>query len=181
MHDGIEQRLAHEAAPGEHPGEENRGWQTEHDAAQSDAQAQSERLDFPRGVNQIRGCMLEPQYTGDAARLHRARGVSRGTDEDFYMAYYRAVAQAAASSPERIGVLLVNLGTPDSPTYFAVQRYLREFLSDRRVINTARRCGCRSCTALCCRSGRCDRAATTARSGCRTARPLAVYSHRLDQ
>jgi ferrochelatase len=52
------------------------------------------------------------------------------------MAYYRAVAQAAASIPERIGVLLVNLGTPDSPTYFAVQRYLREFLSDRRVINT---------------------------------------------
>ena len=53
------------------------------------------------------------------------------------MAYFRAVAQAAASTPERIGVLLANLGTPDSPTYFAVQRYLREFLSDRRVINTA--------------------------------------------
>ncbi len=52
------------------------------------------------------------------------------------MAYYRAVAQAAASIPERIGILLANLGTPDSPTYFAVQRYLREFLSDRRVINT---------------------------------------------
>src|SRR5271168_3905263 len=57
------------------------------------------------------------------------------------MAYYRAVAHAdaaAASTPERIGVLLVNLGTPDSPTYFAVQRYLREFLGDRRVINTSR-------------------------------------------
>jgi len=53
------------------------------------------------------------------------------------MAYYRAGAQAAASIPERIGVLLANLGTPDSPTYFAVQRYLWEFLSDRRVINTA--------------------------------------------
>lgn len=52
------------------------------------------------------------------------------------MAYYRAVAQGAASIPERIGVLLANLGTPDSPTYFAVQRYLREFLSDRRVITT---------------------------------------------
>jgi ferrochelatase len=34
-------------------------------------------------------------------------------------------------------VLLVNLGTPDSPTYFAVQRFLREFLSDRRVVNTS--------------------------------------------
>ncbi len=53
------------------------------------------------------------------------------------MAYYRAVAQAAASIPERIGVLLANLGTPDSPSYFAVQRYLKEFLSDRRVINTS--------------------------------------------
>ncbi len=57
------------------------------------------------------------------------------------MAYYRAVPHtdaAAASTPERIGVLLVNLGTPDSPTYWAVLRYLREFLSDRRVINTSR-------------------------------------------
>src|SRR5271155_638936 len=55
------------------------------------------------------------------------------------MAHYRAVAQAdAASSANRIGVLLVNLGTPDSPTYFAVQRYLREFLGDRRVIDTPR-------------------------------------------
>src|ERR1700722_15731038 len=57
------------------------------------------------------------------------------------MAYYRAVAHAdaaAASAPERIGVLLVNLGTPDSPSYFAVQRYLREFLGDRGVINTSR-------------------------------------------
>jgi protoporphyrin/coproporphyrin ferrochelatase len=57
------------------------------------------------------------------------------------MAYYRAVASAdtaASSAPERIGVLLVNLGTPDSPSYFAVQRYLREFLSDRRVAGTFR-------------------------------------------
>jgi protoporphyrin/coproporphyrin ferrochelatase len=54
------------------------------------------------------------------------------------MAYYRAVAQAAPPTPERIGVLVVNLGTPDSPTYFAVRRYLREFLGDRRVIDTSR-------------------------------------------
>ena len=53
------------------------------------------------------------------------------------MPYYRAVAHEAAT-PERIGVLVVNLGTPDSPSYCAVQRYLREFLSDRRVINTTR-------------------------------------------
>ncbi len=56
------------------------------------------------------------------------------------MTYYRAVAHADAvpATPERIGVLLVNLGTPDSPSYFAVQRYLREFFGDRRVINTSR-------------------------------------------
>ena len=33
-----------------------------------------------------------------------------------------------------IGVLLVNLGTPDAPTARAVKRYLAEFLSDRRVV-----------------------------------------------
>lgn len=35
---------------------------------------------------------------------------------------------------DRIGVLLVNLGTPDAPTSRAVRRYLAEFLSDRRVV-----------------------------------------------
>ncbi|MBI1964894.1 MAG: ferrochelatase [Betaproteobacteria bacterium] len=34
----------------------------------------------------------------------------------------------------RIGVLLVNLGTPDAPTPAAVRAYLREFLSDPRVV-----------------------------------------------
>ena len=34
----------------------------------------------------------------------------------------------------RVGVLLVNLGTPDAPTASAVRRYLAEFLSDRRVV-----------------------------------------------
>jgi ferrochelatase len=34
----------------------------------------------------------------------------------------------------RVGVLLVNLGTPDAPTAPAIKRYLREFLSDPRVI-----------------------------------------------
>ncbi|NJL13320.1 MAG: ferrochelatase [Microscillaceae bacterium] len=35
----------------------------------------------------------------------------------------------------RIGVLLVNLGTPDNPKTPAVRRYLREFLMDGRVID----------------------------------------------
>lgn len=37
-----------------------------------------------------------------------------------------------AASP--LGVLLINLGTPDEPTPAAIRRYLREFLSDPRVI-----------------------------------------------
>jgi protoporphyrin/coproporphyrin ferrochelatase len=36
--------------------------------------------------------------------------------------------------PRRIGVLIVNLGTPDAPTPQAVKRYLAEFLSDPRVV-----------------------------------------------
>jgi ferrochelatase len=34
-----------------------------------------------------------------------------------------------------LGILLLNLGTPDAPTPPAVRRYLREFLSDPRVID----------------------------------------------
>jgi ferrochelatase len=34
----------------------------------------------------------------------------------------------------KVGVLLVNLGTPDAPTPSAVRRYLRQFLSDPRVV-----------------------------------------------
>src|SRR5690606_15024333 len=34
----------------------------------------------------------------------------------------------------RIGVLLVNLGTPDATDFWSMRRYLKEFLSDKRVI-----------------------------------------------
>ena len=37
-------------------------------------------------------------------------------------------------SAARVGVLLVNLGTPDAPTPAALRRYLAEFLSDPRVV-----------------------------------------------
>jgi ferrochelatase len=37
-------------------------------------------------------------------------------------------------APRRIGVLIVNLGTPDAPDAPAVRRYLAEFLSDPRVV-----------------------------------------------
>ncbi|MGZ8210046.1 MAG: ferrochelatase [Burkholderiales bacterium] len=37
-------------------------------------------------------------------------------------------------APEGTGVLLINLGTPEAPTPDAVRTYLRQFLSDRRVV-----------------------------------------------
>ncbi|HET6390336.1 ferrochelatase [Hyphomicrobium sp.] len=53
----------------------------------------------------------------------------------------RFETEAVALPPEhppaklgRIGVLLLNLGTPDGTTYWPMRRYLREFLSDERVI-----------------------------------------------
>ena len=39
--------------------------------------------------------------------------------------------------PERVGVLIANLGTPDNYDYWSMRRYLNEFLSDRRVIDYA--------------------------------------------
>lgn len=40
--------------------------------------------------------------------------------------------------PDATGVLLVNLGTPEAPTTGAVRHYLREFLSDPRVVELPR-------------------------------------------
>ncbi len=38
----------------------------------------------------------------------------------------------------KVGALIVNLGTPDGTDYWSMRRYLKEFLSDRRVIETPR-------------------------------------------
>ena len=38
----------------------------------------------------------------------------------------------------KVGVLLINLGTPDAPEERAVRRYLAEFLSDPRVVEIPR-------------------------------------------
>jgi ferrochelatase len=38
----------------------------------------------------------------------------------------------------KVGVLIVALGTPDGTDYWSMRRYLKEFLSDRRVIETPR-------------------------------------------
>jgi ferrochelatase len=44
------------------------------------------------------------------------------------------VQVASAAPPQRVGVLLVNLGTPDTADARGVRVYLKEFLSDARVI-----------------------------------------------
>ena len=44
--------------------------------------------------------------------------------------------QSASTPAKHIGVLMVNLGTPDGTDYFSMRRYLKEFLSDPRVIET---------------------------------------------
>src|SRR3954464_3267869 len=47
-------------------------------------------------------------------------------------------ADHPATASGRIGVLIVNLGTPDATDYWSMRRYLKEFLSDARVIEENR-------------------------------------------
>src|SRR5438093_3355375 len=54
------------------------------------------------------------------------------------MGRYTSSPSAAPATAAPIGVLLANLGTPDAPTPAAVRRYLREFLSDPRVVEIPR-------------------------------------------
>nr|MCA8836061.1 ferrochelatase [Pseudomonadota bacterium] len=37
--------------------------------------------------------------------------------------------------PQKIGVIVCNLGTPEATDYWSMRRYLNQFLSDRRVID----------------------------------------------
>src|SRR2546425_174026 len=46
----------------------------------------------------------------------------------------RSQSPQRVKEPPKIGVLLVNLGTPDAPTTRAVRRYLAQFLADPRVV-----------------------------------------------
>src|SRR5213595_2665867 len=54
------------------------------------------------------------------------------------MSGFRPEPPFAHDRVAKIGVLLVNLGTPDAATPSAVRRYLREFLSDPRVVEIPR-------------------------------------------
>lgn len=46
-----------------------------------------------------------------------------------------AMLNTAHTATPRVGVLLVNLGTPEAPTKKAIRAYLKEFLSDTRVVD----------------------------------------------
>ena len=54
------------------------------------------------------------------------------------MPRYVNESQYRHDTPERLGVLLTNLGTPDAPTAGDVRRYLAEFLRDPRVVELPR-------------------------------------------
>ena len=54
------------------------------------------------------------------------------------MPTYQSTPHHEHGLPESLGILLVNLGTPDAPTPSAVRRFLKEFLWDPRVVETPR-------------------------------------------
>lgn len=58
-------------------------------------------------------------------------------NDDFHAEDPRPINHPAVKAGG-VGVLFVNLGTPEAPTAHAVRRYLAEFLSDRRVVDYPR-------------------------------------------
>jgi len=51
---------------------------------------------------------------------------------------FKGSANFSHDQSDKIGVLIVNLGTPDAPTPAALRQYLGEFLSDHRVVEIPR-------------------------------------------
>ncbi|MBI1391541.1 MAG: ferrochelatase [Alphaproteobacteria bacterium] len=72
------------------------------------------------------------------AKLHAVADPSPEDLETSYAATGPLPAGHPAVGGRKIGVLLVNLGTPDAPTAEAVRRYLAEFLSDERIVDYPR-------------------------------------------
>ena len=54
------------------------------------------------------------------------------------MNYYNQEPNYEHGDPQKIGVILANLGTPDKPNSIALRKYLSQFLIDRRVIEIPR-------------------------------------------
>jgi len=109
------------------PKTERRGWFRSKKAAPAQEEAVSsppEQIDLEPVREAMQAVALKRTDAPDAGAVERAVASAENGAAP--------VAHAAAAG--RIGVLLVNLGTPDAPTPRAVRRYLREFLSDRRGI-----------------------------------------------
>jgi len=51
---------------------------------------------------------------------------------------YKNVVAFKHGGPSKLGILMLNLGTPEAPTPSAVRRYLAEFLNDPRVVEVPR-------------------------------------------
>lgn len=54
------------------------------------------------------------------------------------MAYYNPEPPFSHGDQRKVGILVANLGTPDAPTAKALRPYLRQFLSDTRVVEIPR-------------------------------------------
>ena len=54
------------------------------------------------------------------------------------MTYYNPEPPFTHDTQARVGILLANLGTPEAPTAGALRVYLKQFLSDRRVVEIPR-------------------------------------------
>jgi ferrochelatase len=61
-----------------------------------------------------------------------------GKQNDYWYNQGNLLGKNMSSQKSVIGVLLTNTGSPDAPNWSAVRRYLKEFLSDRRVIDYPR-------------------------------------------
>ena len=51
---------------------------------------------------------------------------------------YKGLEEFTHRQEDKVGVLITNLGTPDEPSPKALKKYLKEFLSDPRVVEIPR-------------------------------------------
>ena len=81
----------------------------------------------------------------------------------------------------KVGILLINLGTPDEPTPAATRKYLREFLSDPRVVEIPRLAWLPILHGIILRTRPAKSAAKYAKIWSKEGSPLRVITHRQTQ